>query len=250
VPGGSTAASRLANTARRVGRRARRTVLRAAHAANPVDRLPGALARHRDSWSSADVAAQMLQLTNEQLEHPDAVAPYSAFHRLLDVLLAEQDLPATATFLDIGCGIGAYGELLERWAPGRFEYVGADFSEEVVAAAQARWPSRTFVRRDVHEEHALDGFDVVFASALLDVLADYESVLEALCAAEGRWLLLHRQRVGRRSRVEIVPGYRGQRTYRSTVTASQLEGIASRHGRRVVASVPVEGDVHSFLLAR
>jgi SAM-dependent methyltransferase len=204
----------------------------------------------RDSWNSSDVAAQMLELTNAQLEHPDSVAPYRSFRLLLDVILGQEGLPSPATFLDIGCGVGAYGELLDRWAPGRFDYVGADFAKEVVAAAQSRWPSRRFVRRDVHEEHALDGFDIVFASALLDVLPDYETVLDLLCAADARWVVLHRQRIGRRQRVEIVPGYRGQLTYRSTVTSSQLEQIAARHRRRVAASVPVEGDVHSFLLAQ
>jgi SAM-dependent methyltransferase len=240
----------LSHTARRVGRRTGRTVLRLARAANPLDRLPGARSRYRDTWTSPDVAGQMLALTNSQLEHPDEVAPYSAFHELLDVLLRDERLPRPATFLDIGCGMGAYGELLERWAPGRFEYTGADYAEAIVATAQERWPERRFVRRDIHEPHALDGFDVIFASALLDVLADFEAVLDALCAAEAPWVLLHRQRIGKRERVEVVPGYRGQRTYRSTLTLEYLESVAARHGRGIAASVPVEGDVHSFVLAR
>ena len=242
--------SRLSDAAHRLSRRAGRTVLRLAHAVDPRDRLPGAKARYRDTWTSPEVASQMLELTNSQLQHPDDVAPYRAFRELLELLVQEERLPQPATFLDIGCGMGAYGELLERWAPGRFEYTGADYAEAVVARAQERWPSRRFVRRDVHEQHALDGFDVVFASALLDVLADYEPVLEALCAADAPWLLLHRQRIGRRSRVEVVPGYRGQRTYRSTLTPEQLRDVAARHGRRIAASVDVEGDVQSFLLAR
>jgi SAM-dependent methyltransferase len=240
----------LSYTARRVGRRTGRTFLRFARAANPLERLPGAKARYRDTWTSPDVADQMLELTNSQLQHPDDVAPYRTFRELLDLLVREEGLPHPATFLDIGCGMGAYGELLERWAPGRFDYTGADYAEAVVATAQERWPARRFVRRDIHEEHALDGFDVVFASALLDVLADPEPVLQALCAADAPWVILHRQRIGRRSRVEIVPGYRGQRTYRSTLTAEQLRDVAARHGRRLAASVRVEGDVQSFLLAR
>jgi SAM-dependent methyltransferase len=240
----------LSHTARRAGRRTGRTFLRLARTANPLNYLPGARSRYRDTWTSPDVAGQMLALTNSQLEHPEDVAPYSAFRELLDVLLRDDRLPRPATFLDIGCGMGAYGELLERWAPDRFEYTGADYAEAVVATARERWPERRFVRRDVHEPHALDGFDVVFASALLDVLADFEAVLDALCAADAPWVLLHRQRVGKRERVEVVPGYRGQRTYRSTLTLEHLESVAGRHGRVISASVPVEADVHSFVLAR
>ena len=245
-----TATSRISDAARRLSRRAGRTVFRFGRAVNPRDRLPGAMARYRDTWTSPDVASQMLELTNRQLEHPDDVAPYRAFRELLELLVQEERLPRPATFLDIGCGMGAYGELLERWAAGRFEYTGADYAEAVVARAQERWPAGRFVRRDVHEPLALDGFDVLFASALLDVLADYEPVLDALCAADAPWLLLHRQRIGRRSGVEVVPGYRGQRTYRSTLTPEQLREVAARHGRRIAASVDVEGDVQSFLLVR
>jgi SAM-dependent methyltransferase len=240
----------LLPTARRVGRRTGRTFVRLARAANPLDRLPGAKSRYRNTWTDPDVAGQMLALTNSQLEHADDVAPYRSFHELLGVLLDDERLPRPATFLDIGCGMGAYGELLERWAPGRFAYTGADYAEAVVATAQERWPERRFVRRDVHEPHALDGFDVVFASALLDVLADYETVLDALCAADAPWVILHRQRIGKRERVEVVPGYRGQRTYRSTLTLEHLASVAGRHGRGITARVPVEGDVHSFVLAR
>lgn len=245
-----TQALTAANGLSRVLRSAKRRSLQLVRAADPRDHLPGAKSRYRDTWTSPDVASQMLELTNSQLQHPDDVAPYRAFRELLEILVREETMPRPATFLDIGCGMGAYGELLERWAPGRFGYTGADYAEAVVARAQARWPARRFVRRDVHEEHALDGFDVLFASALLDVLADYERVLEALCAADAPWVVLHRQRVGRRPGVEIVPGYRGQRTYRSTVTTELLGDVAARHGRRVAASVHVEGDVQSFLLAR
>ena len=108
------------------------------------------------------------------------------------------------------------------------------------------------MRRDVHEEHALDGFDVVFASALLDVLADYERRLESLCSRRTRrWVLLHRQRHRRRPHAEVVPGL-------SRPADVPLDGDAraswSSSQRGTVAGssrpVPVEGDVHSFLLAR
>jgi SAM-dependent methyltransferase len=214
-------------------------------------RAPGALERHRDSWRSSDVAKQMLELTEAQLRDPGTVPPYAAFLRLLPALVDDPDLPRPARFLDIGCGVGAYGELLDRYAPGRFDYVGADYSDEILTAARERAPERRFERRDLLELGALDGFDVVFASALLDVLAEPGPALEALLAADARSVLVHRQRVGaRRGHVEVVPGYRGQRTYRATITLAELESAASAHGRRLAAAVDVEGDVRSFLLVR
>jgi SAM-dependent methyltransferase len=231
-------------------RRAKAFILAGGRRLNPLRLLPGRLSAYRDSWRSRNVAEQMVGLTERELQHPEDVPPYRSFRKLLDVLVSDPDLPRPARFLDIGCGAGAYGELLERWAPGRFDYVGADFADEIVEAARARWPDRTFVTCDLFDEGALDGYDVVFASALVDILSDYADALATLCSAEARWVVLHRQRISRRPRAEIARGYSGQRTYRSYVTRQLLDEVAAARGRRVVASVPVEADVHSFLLVR
>ena len=81
---------------------------------------PGGRDRHRDSWRSEAVAAAMVHLTEIQLGDPQTVPPYRAFLQVLPVVLADVELPSPARFLDIGCGVGAYGDLLERYAPGRF----------------------------------------------------------------------------------------------------------------------------------
>jgi hypothetical protein len=218
---------------------------------DPARRVPGAYSRYRNSWRSPSVARQMLELTNRQLQDVEAVAPYRAFRDLLGPLAADPALPQPARFLDIGAGAGAYGELIDRWWPGRFDYTGADFSEEILAVARGRWPGRTFVHKDVFEEEALDGYDVVFASALLDVLAEIDRALDAFLAADARWAVLHRQRIDPdRSHVEVTSGYRGQHTYSSYITPAQLAEAAERHGRRIVHEVQVDGDVHSFVLER
>ena len=126
-----------------------------------------------------------------------------------------------ASLLDIGCGVGGYAQLLERYAPGRFEYVGGDESDEILAAARARLPGLWFERRDLFEPGSVDGFDVVLAAALLDVLPDSERALETLLCADARWVVLHRQRIGA-PRVAVVSGYRGQRTTESTISRDQL----------------------------
>ena len=112
---------------------------------------------------------------------PESVAPYMAFRELIAPLdRPTRRLPRPARILDIGAGAGAYGELLDRWWPGRFDYVGADYSDEILALARGRWPGRTFLRKDVFEPGALDGYDIVMASALLDVLPEVEPGLDAL----------------------------------------------------------------------
>jgi SAM-dependent methyltransferase len=193
----------------------------------------------------------MIALTDRQLQYPDDVAPYRAFAELLRILQSRPGLPRPAKFLDIGAGAGAYGELLERWAPGAFAYTGADYSAEIVAAARQRWPGRRFEQRDLFSPGALDGFDVVLASAVLDIMADVGPALEALLASDARWVVLHRQRLDPvRTRVEVTSGYRGQRTYASYLREDELAEAADRHGRRVTASVIVDDGIRSFVLER
>jgi trans-aconitate methyltransferase len=193
----------------------------------------------------------MRDLTEEQLQAPESIAPYVAFRKLITQLVEDPAVPRPARLLDIGAGAGAYGELLDRWWPGRFEYVGADYSDEILALTRERWPDRTFIRKDIFEPGAVDGYDIVMASALLDVLPEVDPALDALFGSDAAWVALHRQRVDdHRSHVEVAPGYRGQRTYRSYVTRPGLEQAAHRHGRRITGEVVVEGDVHSFLLVR
>jgi hypothetical protein len=240
--------SQLTRKGLRLGRRVAGRLKRAV---DPARRLPGATTRYRESWRSNEVARQMLELTDQQLQDTEIVAPYVAFRELLAPLASGSELPWPARILDIGAGAGAYGELLDRWWPGRFEYVGADYSEQILAAARKRWPGRRFVHADVLEPGALDGYDIVLASALLDVLAEIEQALDALLSADAKWIVLHRQRIDLdRSHVEVAPGYRGQHTYRSYVTPEQLERAAQRHGRTVSAAIDVDGDVRSFVLAR
>ena len=204
---------------------------------------------HAESWKVREVADQMLALAREQLHDPEAVPPYRAFLEAIDWLLAEPYFPQPATFLDFGCGVGHYSELLERRYPGRFDYTGYDYSEAMIESARAEWPGREFVVQDVFAPGLdLGSYDLVLASALVDVTEDYERALDALLGSGGRFVLLHRQQVTEgTSRVEVVPGYPGQTTYRSYVNRADLERIAARHGRTILASFLVQEDIHSFV---
>ncbi|MGH3008133.1 MAG: class I SAM-dependent methyltransferase [Gaiellaceae bacterium] len=207
-------------------------------------------ADHAASWKEPDVAAQMLALVRRELQEPEAVPPLKAFLAAVDWALAELALPEPARFLDFGCGVGHYSELLESRHPGRFDYTGCDYSEAMVGAASAEWPGRRFVVNDLFANTlALETFDIVCASALVDVTEDYEGALGVLLGSGARYVLLHRQQVTEGpSRAQMAPGYAGQTTYRSYLNRADLERIAARSGRRVLSSFHVADDVHSFLL--
>jgi 2-polyprenyl-3-methyl-5-hydroxy-6-metoxy-1,4-benzoquinol methylase len=207
---------------------------------------------HKESWKAEDVAQQMLQLARTQLDDPDSVPPYRAFFAAIDYALAELSLPEPARLLDLGCGIGHYSEVLERRYPGRFDYTGSDYSEAMVEAARAEWPGRRFVVDDLFAPTLdLGTFDLVLAGALVDITEDYERALDVLLGSAAPFVLLHRQQVtDGPSRAEVAPGYSGQTTYRTYLNRGDLDRIAARHGRTILASFHVQDDIHSFLLGR
>jgi len=214
--------------------------------------LTGGRQDHAESWKADEVSMQMLALAREQLHDPESVPPFRAFLESIEWALSELPLPHPARLLDFGCGVGHYSELLERRFPGRFDYTGCDYSEAMVEAARREWGGRRFVTNDLFANTLdLGGFDLVVAGALVDVTEDFELALGVLLGSAAPYVLLHRQQmIDGPSRVEVVPGYTGQTTYRSYLNRADLERIAAAHGRSILASFHVQDQIRSFLFGR
>ena len=90
--------------------------------------------------------ARCVSSPTQQLEDPTSVPPYRAFLEAVDYALVELPLPEPARFLDFGCGVGHYSELLERRYPGRFVYTGCDYRGGD-GGSRARGVARPPVRR-------------------------------------------------------------------------------------------------------
>ncbi len=224
-----------------------------ARAHNVPARLRSARERrtsHLD-WSDEQVAAQMLRLSEEELMLEPPVAPFRVFLEAVADVLTDGDLPDPCPLLDLGCGVGAYGDVLERRFPGRFTYEGWDSSPAVVGAARRARPHRAFRVASLQDTEVSPSFEIVLASALLDVQQNFERALGLLLAGPSRYVLLHRQRItSGETRVEVAPGYEGQTTFRSYAAYSDLESAAAKSGRQIVQRYHVAADVHSFVLAR
>lgn len=212
----------------------------------PADRVADA-----GSWRQEDVAAQMEALVLEQLAAATQPAPFRAFLRLLDLLLAD-GLPQPARLVDLGCGVGHYSELVERAHPGRFLYSGLDFAPPMVERARRLWPQREFAVADLFDPAvAARPADIVLAGALVDVVADAPGALATLARGAAATVILHRQTVTRgASFSEVADGYRGQLTYRSHLNRRDIERIARESGREIAHEVKVEGAIWSFALRK
>ena len=100
----------------------------ALRAERALERIPRRSSPLTDSWKDAGVASQMTELTSEELEHTDDVPAFGVFRHAIGSMVEELRLPQPARLLDVGCGTGHYSELLERFFPGRFDYMGCDYA--------------------------------------------------------------------------------------------------------------------------
>jgi len=227
---------------------------RRAHEANEGLR---SLQRRQNGHASADdwahgAAPEMLELVRRQLEAPETVPPFRGFRYALERVLADPTLERPVRLLDVGCGVGHYSELVDRWFGAEVVYRGCDVSSEMVAAAGATWPGRTFERDDVLDSRLnYDDYDVLLAGALVDVLVEWQPALDAILGSGAPYVILHRQRLTRgRTRVRRARGYAGGDTYRTVLSEADLRDAVSRNGREIVSRLPIESAVETFVLRR
>lgn len=196
-------------------------------------------------WHSQKVARGHAASAREGLARdPHDVYPFRLFLAAINRMLP--GLPERARLLDVGCGVGQYGELLARHHPGRFEYLGSDLPA-MIREARRMFPARRFVEADVTQlEPPLDGFDVVLASSLVTVLRKPWPVIEWLLCSPAPHVVIHRQRLGDRERAATVPAY-GRRSRVVWLRLTDLKHAAAEHGRTVTV-LHEPGETESLLL--
>ena len=205
----------------------------------------------KDSWKAADVANQQKALIEEELRNPEGVAPFKTFLGIIDYVLCNYDL-RTYRFLDIGCGVGHYSELLHRFHPERFDYTGCDYAPAMIETAGALWSHSKFVVDDVFDRRVdYSDYDIVMASALVDVIEDFWAVLDILFANTSKLLILHRQRLTEEASYSVTAsGYVGQSTYATYLNLAELNKRLDQHGLGVRKDFSVDDDIRSFLIER
>ena len=204
-----------------------------------------------DDWRRG-AAREMLALVQTQLETPETIPPFRGFRYALDAVLADRTIQRPVRLLDIGCGVGHYSELVERWYGDEVSYSGVDVSTEVVEAAVTNWPGRRFEQDDVLA-HSLDydSYDVLLAGALVDVLVEWRPALDAVLGSSAPYVILHRQRLtGGRTRVRRARGYAGGQTHRTVLAESDLRAVLARTGREIVRRLPVEPGIETLVLRK
>jgi ubiquinone/menaquinone biosynthesis C-methylase UbiE len=93
--------------------------------------------------------------------------------------------------IEVGCGSGYYGELLEVLA-GPLDYTGVDYSDTMIAAARSYYPRTSFLVGDGSRLPFTDGCcDVVFSGNSLMHIPAYEAAVAEAARIARKWCVYH-----------------------------------------------------------
>jgi len=135
-----------------------------------------------EQWKVAEQELQMLR----QGHIPDV---YEAAGQALKRIPGTDKL----TLLEVGCGCGYYSEVIPELAGDRFSYVGADYSEAMLAFAGTKYPEVRFLKVDITQIDFPDNsFDVVLSGAVIKHVPEWRKAIQELARVAGKYLILHR----------------------------------------------------------
>lgn len=154
-------------------------------------------------WERPEVADAQLVLVRAQLD-ADArgkpPAPFAAFHRAMKFLTARAG--EWFSMLDVGCGVGHYGNLIARKCP-TISYHGTDVSAAMIEhAIRLFYGGFPQLSEDAEpfevcrfEDNAFATFDVVFVSQAVEMTDHPFASLRLVLAQAKKYVLLHRLRL-------------------------------------------------------
>jgi SAM-dependent methyltransferase len=115
----------------------------------------------------------------------------------VDFTIAADTVAATGVHnprvLEVGCGSGYYSEVFAILLPDAgVRYTGIDYSEAMIARAQARYPSVAFEVGDATRLPHSDGaFDIVFNGVSLMHILEYAAAVREAARVASRYCIFH-----------------------------------------------------------
>lgn len=144
-------------------------------------------------WCTEEIARNQLALVYQELGRWLAgveVKPFSVFLSLL----AQCECPEPIVVMEVGCGVGHYGQLLKMaTTEGRYFYKGVDCSEAMVHYARLGFGLGTVTRDDGENLSRPDlSQDVVVLGSCLNHTPDWKKMAEEAKRVTRKYAMLHR----------------------------------------------------------
>lgn len=139
-----------------------------------------------DSWKNKKVFDLQLDLNLKELKNKSTYPQ----HWLDNIELMSRYSPQS--ILDVGCGCGAFYEVCKKEFP-EMNYFGIDYATEAIDLAISTW-GNSFKVLDYKNltKELLQQYDLVYLSALLDVLPNANEAFKFILSLDAPQLLISR----------------------------------------------------------
>ena len=145
-------------------------------------------------WDRPDVAQAQLTLVTSELAHMDIVGPFVAFRWALQQIEPSKGMMMLGTtLLDVGCGVGHYGVLCERYYPGLL-YHGSDVYEPMIERARLLAPLGRFSVCPF-EDNDFGAYDIVLISQVVETMHNPPAMLRLALGLCKHIVILNRIRL-------------------------------------------------------
>jgi trans-aconitate methyltransferase len=142
-----------------------------------------------DAWKHSSLPIYQLDLNRKELSgsYPD---------HWKALLLCMRSINFTGkTFIDIGCGVGATYQLLMQEKL-LINYIGIDFSTDMIETAKNAWGYSGFFVEDFHDSKRNYSNSIIYCNGLLDILPDGVAELNKILEFGAPVVILNRINVG------------------------------------------------------
>ena len=141
------------------------------------------------------------------------------------------------TLCDVGCGAGALGKIYKE-----AEYTGVDLPDIVKNVSSVFAPELKFKEFNISDNISfLEEYDCLVLSAFIDVMEDPSSVLDKILKSSKKFVIIHRQYIGKESKSWLTTSYNQMSSFQSQLGIEDLRNIASKNGFSITQSLEIEG---------
>ncbi len=185
------------------------------------------MSEHKDSWKNESVFNDQLELNKKELHRiPEH---WQIFLSMIGRLKDQQPID---TFLDVGCGCGAFAELLKMYYPS-IAYTGMDYSEEAVKLASREWGHAQFIQKDYTEltKEDVKNYDIVSSCGLHQILQNGDEAIEDFLKLDAKILIfLKLDLTDKGSYFRVYKAYDKIDTYEYFHNHENLLGMFKKYG--------------------
>ena len=144
---------------------------------------------HSDAWRNPSIPAQQLALTDAELKRwhkGEPIAPFDALASCMESIEA-------GTVLEVGCGVGHNGDVIDAASFFAHAYTGVDYSEEFIRVAKERRGWFDFRVMDaLLLEYQDKQFDCVISGCCILHIVNWRRALAEAARVARSFVVLHR----------------------------------------------------------